>query len=230
MKYNDSKSNSYVYSFSLHAFVLLIFFFINFDIEFNTDDYVTVGFGAIGKTGSSGAIGKTETEKKNVAEIEKQKKQSTEENKKVELPKIVNADENNKVIAADKRKEKVDAPPQKVEPIKESESDNKGKEFEGAGEGNFGFDIDFGGKGQRKIYSYSLPAYPDGVSKEIDVRLRFTILADGTVGRIFPLIKADARLETAAINSLRQWRFEPLSSKQKQVEQTAVITFPYRLQ
>lgn len=82
----------------------------------------------------------------------------------------------------------------------------------------------------KKIYSYSLPAYPEGVSKEIDVKLRFTILPDGTVGRIIPLIKADGRLESAAINSLRQWRFEPLSSNQKQLEQTAVITFPYRLQ
>lgn len=230
MKYNDSKNSSYVFSFGLHAFLLLIFFFVNFNVEFNTEDYVTIGFGAIGRTGSSGAIGKEVTEKKNVAEVEKQKQQSEVENKKVELPQVVNTDDENKIVAADKKKETVEAPPQKVEPIKETESDNKGKEFEGAGEGTFGFDIDFGGKGQRKIYSYSLPAYPEGVSKEIDVKLRFTILPDGTVGRIIPLIKADGRLESAAINSLRQWRFEPLSSNQKQLEQTAVITFPYRLQ
>ncbi len=230
MKYRDSKNSSYVYSFSLHAFMLLIFFFINFNIEFNTEDYVTIGFGAIGKTGSSGAIGREQTEKKNVAEIEKQVNKSVEENKKVELPKVEHSDEENIVVAADRKEEKVDAPPQNVKPVRETESDNRGKEFDGAGKGSFGFDIDFGGRGQRKIYSYILPAYPDGVAKEIDVKLRFTILPDGTVGTIFPLIKADARLENAAINSLRQWRFEPLSSNQKQVEQTAVITFPYRLQ
>ena len=78
------------------------------------------------------------------------------------------------------------------------------------------FDIEWGGTGKRKIYSYNIPAYPAGVSKEIDVKLRFSILPDGTVGRIFPLIKADTRLETAAINSLRQWRFEPLPSGQNQ--------------
>ena len=230
MKYNESKNTSYVYSFSMHAFLLLVFFFVNFDVDFNTEDYVTVGFGTIGKTGSSGAIGKEKTKEENVAEIEKQKKQSEEENKKVELPKIVNTDENNKVVAADKKKENVEAPPQEVKPVKETKSANQGKAFDGAGEGSFGFDIDFGGKGQRKIYNYSLPSYPDGVAKEIDVKLRFTILPDGTVGRIIPLIKADARLETAAINSLRTWRFEPLASNQKQIEQTAVITFPYRLQ
>ncbi|MCH8326755.1 MAG: hypothetical protein IIB83_09410 [Bacteroidetes bacterium] len=46
---------------------------------------------------------------------------------------------------------------------------------------------------------------------------------------IFPLIKADTRLEDAAIKSLRQWRFEPLVSGQSEVVQTAVINFPYRL-
>jgi protein TonB len=81
----------------------------------------------------------------------------------------------------------------------------------------------------RKIYSYSLPAYPEGVSKEIDVKLRFSILADGTVGKILPLIKADTRLEQAAINSLRQWRFEPLPENQQTKEQFAVIIFPFRL-
>jgi len=57
--------------------------------------------------------------------------------------------------------------------------------------GSSGFDIEWGGNGKRKIYSYSLPAYPEGVNKEIDIRLRFSILPDGTVGTIFPLTKAD---------------------------------------
>ena len=68
------------------------------------------------------------------------------------------------------------------------------------------------------------------MKKEIDIKLQFTILPDGTIGTIIPKIKADTRLENAAINSLRQWRFEALSTSQKQVEQKAVIVFPYRLQ
>ena len=98
------------------------------------------------------------------------------------------------------------------------------------GDGSFGFDIEWGGKGIRKIYSFSLPKYPGGVTKEVDIKLQFTILPDGTIGTIFPKIKADTRLENAAINSLRQWRFEALAPSQKQDEQTAVIVFPYRLQ
>ena len=67
--------------------------------------------------------------------------------------------------------------------------------------------------GTRKIYSYLIPAYPEGVNKEIDIRLKFTIKPDGTVGSIFLLTKADTRLENAAINSLWQWRFELINYK-----------------
>ena len=45
-----------------------------------------------------------------------------------------------------------------------------------------------------------------------------------------PLIKADTRLEEAAIKSLRQWRFEPLPKNKKNNEQVAVIIFPFRLE
>jgi protein TonB len=112
--------------------------------------------------------------------------------------------------------------------VSNSKSNEDGNNTEA--EGNFGFDIDWGGKGTRKIYSFILPQYPDGVKKEVNIKLQFTILPDGTVGTIIPKMKADTKLENAAINSLRQWRFEALSSSQKQVEQSAVIVFPYRLQ
>ena len=108
-------------------------------------------------------------------------------------------------------------------------SGKPGKGF-GAGEGNgTGYDIDWGAQGQRKIYSYIIPDYPSGVSKELDIRLRFSILPDGTVGHIVILTKGDTRLENAAVNSLRQWRFEPLRGNQIQGEQTVVIVFPFRL-
>ena len=96
--------------------------------------------------------------------------------------------------------------------------------------GDFGFHFEGGGLGTRQIYSYAIPDYPEGVNKEIDIRLKFTIKPDGTVGSIFLLTKADTRLENAAINSLWQWRFAPLNTNQVQGDQTAVIVFPYRLQ
>ena len=204
-----------------------MFYFIGFTIEHETEEFVTVGFGTLGQSSSTGTLGKEITDKR--VETKTQKREVTRlEEKKVEVPLAQNVETNNVVTTKETKKEEVPEP-QKIKPLKTDEED-AGRENTGEGEGNFGFEIDFGGKGKRKIYSYILPEYPEGVSKEIDVKLRFSILPDGTVGKIFPLIKADTRLEMAAIYSLRQWRFEPLNTRSKQIEQSAIIVFPYRLQ
>ncbi|MDX1700167.1 MAG: energy transducer TonB [Melioribacteraceae bacterium] len=225
------RKSPYLLSVAFHLILAIIAFFINVGVETDLDEYVTIGFGAIGELSSSGVLAENPTEEiqKKQPEVQEVKKEKVV--KKVELPKQENSDEqNNVVVAADKEESKEETKPEKVEPIvKNDEEAGKGKEETGEGEGNFGFEIDFGGKGMRKIYSYSLPEYPKGVSKEIDVKLKFSILPDGTVGKILPLIKADTRLELAAINSLRQWRFEPLPQNQKVAEQYAVIIFPFRL-
>ncbi len=91
------------------------------------------------------------------------------------------------------------------------------------------FSIDFLGKRVRAIYSYTLPDYPSGVEKEADIVLKIIIAPDGTISRVFPLIKADSKLEIAAINAVKNWRFEALPKEMPQIEQEAVVVFPYRL-
>lgn len=225
------RKSPYLLSIAFHLILTVIAFFINVGVETELDQYVTIGFGAIGELSSSGILAENPAEEIQKKEPEVQKVIKEKVVKKVDLPKQENNDEqNNVVVAADKEESEDITKPERVEPIvKNEEESGKGKEEIGEGEGNFGFEIDFGGKGMRKIYSYSLPEYPKGVSKEIDVKLKFSILPDGTVGKILPLIKADTRLELAAINSLRQWRFEPLPQNQKVAEQYAVIIFPFRL-
>ncbi|OGU72341.1 MAG: hypothetical protein A2V93_01630, partial [Ignavibacteria bacterium RBG_16_34_14] len=195
-------------------------------------DYVELSFGVSGGPGSSGNIGSQiiEVEELSKPEEKNETVDKSKEVKEVELPKAKNTSEENIIKPADKMKEKTTT--SKTE-SKEKTEDNVTTEGQGnlaQGEGSFGFDIEWGGKGTRKIYSYRIPSYPEGVQKEVDIRLRFTILPDGTIGTIIPQTKADTKLENAAINSLRQWRFEPLSQNQKQAEQTAIIVFPYRLQ
>lgn len=229
MTENNVRNKSFVYSIVFHAVFIILFAFINFSVGMEEEEYVTIGFGSGLSMGSAGPVGQDPVTEKNQPQPEKQKPK-LDEKKKVELPKSVNTDKENLITETDKKKEKDDISDEKVKPLSQDDSKTKGTEQVGEGEGGFGFEIDFGGKGMRKIYSYNLPEYPEGVSKEIDVRLRFTIMPDGTVGKIFPLIKADARLELAAINSLRQWRFEPLPQNAKKIDQTVIITFPYRLQ
>lgn len=220
----------YLISFAFHLVLAFILFLIKISLEPIQDEYVTIGFGAIGQNSSSGVLAKNPTEEVQKKQLEAQKEVAEKVVEKVELPKVENLDEdNNVVVSADKKENEEETTPEKVEPLVTEKEAGKGRDESGEGEGNFGFEIDFGGKGMRKIYSYSLPSYPEGVSKEIDVKLKFSILADGTVGKILPLIKADTRLEQAAINSLRQWRFEPLSESQQTKEQFAVVIFPFRL-
>ncbi len=206
MFFGNSKNLSYLISFGIHLILIMLFIIITFSVEPKEIQFVTVGFGSFGQTAPSG--------KTNVKNVIKKKK--------AKLPIIKNKKVENKNVTSVKKK--------KIKPTlrkKEITKKNKGQK-NGLGKGNSGFQIDFAGNGVRKIYSYILPAYPKGVSKQINVKLRFTIMPDGTVGTIFPLIKADSRLELAAINSLRKWRFEPLPPGEKTV-QTAVIVFPYRL-
>lgn len=220
MNTSKDRNYSYLFSITLHSLIIIVLSFIRFSFQPELDEYVTVGFGTIGNQSSSGSV-KEEVIKP--VEEKNDIKEKEQPNEKVELPKTQNTDDDN--IITSEKKDKEDQP--KSQPVEEEFA---GKDNEGDNVGNFGFEIDFGGKGKRRIYSSPLPTYPAGVSKEIDIKLRFSILPDGTVGTIIPLIKADTRLEMAAIYSLRQWRFEPLPAGVKRIDQKAVIIFPYRLQ
>lgn len=227
------KGKSYLFSVAGHILLLAILFFISFSPDYTDDEYVTIGFGTFGELSSAGVKSPKPEKIIQPQKIEKQEEKIEEpEEEIVELPKTVNEDDENLIVQETEEKETEEEPEQEVisEEAVTEETSNDGIAETGLGQGNFGFEISFGGEGTRKIYSYNLPDYPRGVSKEIDVKLRFTILPDGTVGRIIPLMKADTQLENAAINSLRKWRFEPLPQSQDQLEQTALITFPYRLQ
>ena len=223
---------SYTISFTLHAVAILLFLLINLSFDYTPSEYVELTFGISYQSGSSGAQGNKISILKEVPKPS-EKEQSKEQNpevKEVDLPVAINTEEENVIKPANNDKEVAE---ERTEISNEIVATNTNSVVEGSNsevEGKFGFDIDWGGKGTRKIYSFILPQYPAGVRKEANIKLQFTILPDGTVGTIIPKIKADTKLENAAINSLRQWRFEALSPNQKQVEQTAVIVFPYRLQ
>ncbi len=232
MNYRDIKNISYSASVLFHSILMVIFLLVNLTFEFPAKDYVELSFGISSEYGSSGAIGENldKTEELAPPQEENITENKNPEVKEVKLPVAKNTQDDNIIKPAEKDKEQKKET--KTESVKETTSDvsTTGKGNLARGEGSFGFDIEWGGMGTRKIYSYSLPSYPEGVNKEIDIRLRFTIKPDGTVGSILLLTKADTKLENAAINSLWQWRFEPLSPTQQQAEQTAVIVFPYRLQ
>ncbi|MCS7054246.1 MAG: energy transducer TonB [Ignavibacterium sp.] len=200
-------------------------------MDYKQNEFIELSFGNSGQTGSSGAIGdllnKTEENAKPVEELLQQNK--NQEIKDIDLAKAKSFDETNTILPSEKAKENKKEKGSEKNIKENSNLNTKGQGNLTDGKGSLGFDIDWGGMGTRKIYSYILPEYPEGVQKEIDIKLRFSIKPDGTVGSVTLLTKADTRLEQAAINSLWQWRFEPLPQNAKQVNQTAIIVFPYRL-
>ena len=94
----------------------------------------------------------------------------------------------------------------------------------GAGEG-FG-DIEWGGGGNRVVLQKKLPRYPQGVNTGAQIRIRFTVSQDGTVTSMIPLQKGDPMLERAALDALRQWRFNRLKDNK---DMYGIITFTFRL-
>lgn len=231
---SDKKQSgtSLTISVIFHAALLLVFMLINLSFDYEASEYVELSFGVSSQTGSSGSKGnQIEMVQENPKpEVKDATKDKNKEVKEVDLPVAVNTSEENIIKPAEKDKEVSEKSSTENSETNPANVTSTGQGNLAEGEGSFGFDIEWGGKGVRKIYSFTLPQYPGGVRKEVDIKLQFTILPDGTIGTIIPKIKADTKLENAAINSLRQWRFEALDPSQKQVEQTAVIVFPYRLQ
>jgi TonB family protein len=215
MFWKKTKYKSIGFSITIHALIIFLLMAFSISQEVDMNEYVTIGFGEFGNSSSSGTIKKSDPKKKSIEKKEK---------KAVAVPIAENVDETNEVTSAKvKKKEEKKTEEKKVEK-------DKGREDNTEGKGNFGFELDFGGNGKRKIYSYNIPAYPRGVSKEINIKLKFTIMPDGSVSRIILVQKADTRLEAAAMNSLRQWRFEPLPEGKDSKPQTVAITFPFRLE
>lgn len=95
----------------------------------------------------------------------------------------------------------------------------------GSGDG-FG-EIDWGGGGNRVLLSKKLPQFPKSVKSNARIELRFKVLADGSVSQVIPLQKADPALEQAAINAIKQWRFNPLT-EDKEMWGTIPLTFILR--
>jgi hypothetical protein len=219
MRYRLVKNFSFSVSIVFHLLLFAIFLVYNFTFETTPQQYYEISFGNGEGTGSSGGSGTELTPNLVPPQDLNKPVENSKDIKGVDLQKSDDKS-NSEVSEIIGRKKNTDN--------KNAESENLASGIGNGteGPGGFGYGIDWGGKGTRKIYSYVLPAYPPGVDKEINIKLRFTILPDGTVGNIIPLTKADTRLEDAAINSLRQWRFEATQSK---LEQAAVIVFPYRL-
>lgn len=72
------------------------------------------------------------------------------------------------------------------------------------------------------------PAPPSANIKiNIELRLRFWVLPDGSVGEVIPTKRGNANLEQIAISYLKQWRFEPLPPNVPQQQMWGTIPIKF---
>ncbi|MBI3259974.1 MAG: energy transducer TonB [Ignavibacteriae bacterium] len=100
-----------------------------------------------------------------------------------------------------------------------------GESGTGKGKGEGLGDIEWGGGGNRTVLGKIIPPFPPGASSG-QIRIQFTVLPDGTVGTMRPLQKGDPRLERAAMEALRRWKFNPISGN---TVMTGIIPFTFNL-
>ncbi len=81
----------------------------------------------------------------------------------------------------------------------------------------------------RTVVFKVIPEYPEDRQAQATIKISFTVLPNGLVGEIIPVIKSDAVLEKITLDALRQWRFNPLPADAPQRVERGVITFRYLL-
>ena len=86
-----------------------------------------------------------------------------------------------------------------------------------------------GAASARQVIAEVLPEYPAGLNKEAVIKIRFTVLPNGTVGEMVPILRGDTLLEDLTMRAFRRWRFNPLPPDLPQEPQAGIITFRYIL-
>ncbi|MDD3051012.1 MAG: energy transducer TonB [Candidatus Cloacimonetes bacterium] len=79
---------------------------------------------------------------------------------------------------------------------------------------------------QRNTVSKKIPEYPEGLQKNVTIKIEFSVLPNGSVGNVMVIQKADTVLENISINALKQWRFNPIPGDKIQ---TGTISFIFQL-
>lgn len=79
---------------------------------------------------------------------------------------------------------------------------------------------------QREIINKSIPKYPSNLQKNAEIKIRFTVTPEGYVKDPIIIKKADPLLERLSLNSLKKWRFNPITSEKLQ---SGTITFMFEL-
>jgi hypothetical protein len=85
------------------------------------------------------------------------------------------------------------------------------------------------GPAAQRAVLYQPPPPDITVTVETEIELKFWIQPDGSVGRVIPLRKGDARLERVAIDYLKQWIFNREDEPGANREVWGIVTIKFRV-
>ena len=126
------------------------------------------------------------------------------------------------------RTEQVERQGQKIEERERSRMEELGQKLEELWLGGIRVDSD---TQQQKLIHFVRLAYPEAAKQagiEGPVRLRVVIGKDGTVGGL-KVLSGDAALTDAAVEAVRQWRYQPTLADGKPVSVITSVTVDFRL-
>lgn len=98
-----------------------------------------------------------------------------------------------------------------------------GPQGDGKGSGE-GWGLQWGGGGNRSVLYKRLPTYPAGATAT-QIRVRFRVTPDGTVGQMNFVTKGDPQLENEVTKALKMWKFNKITDER---DMEGIITFSFR--
>ncbi len=148
---SDKKISSASVTGSLlfHAALLSLLMLLNLSFDYEPSEYIELSFGVSSETGSSGSQGSQieMIEELSKPEVENVTEDKSKEVKEVDLPLAVNTSEENVIKPAEKDKEVSEESGTENNDPDLSSVTSTGQGNLAEGDGSFGFDIEWGGKG-----------------------------------------------------------------------------------
>jgi outer membrane biosynthesis protein TonB len=85
------------------------------------------------------------------------------------------------------------------------------------------------GGGRRRKASGAPPAFPAGVSSDVQIKVEAVVAPDGRVRSVRPGQKGNAKCEDAAIRAVQRWKFDRLPRSVPQRDQRCVVSFSFNV-
>lgn len=98
-----------------------------------------------------------------------------------------------------------------------------GQTGDGKGSGE-GWGLQWGGGGNRGVLYKRLPTYPAGATAT-QIKVRFRVSPEGTVGQMNFVTKGDPQLEYEVTKALKMWKFNKINDER---DMEGIITFSFR--